>query len=165
MEHNDENQETPCILPVIARLDRLDRLIPLLAEKRSFSKSGVCGIETKNECKTLSSALEEVHHKGTLMERLALLEKRVLELSLEIVEGNTTSRSSSSTMQGQEMIGKNGNGDTINKQQTQDPSTTQAQEKVSPADGVVKEITASHRSRRQKTKSQKKWQWLFRHTC
>ncbi|XP_047944792.1 uncharacterized protein LOC125191312 isoform X2 [Salvia hispanica] len=164
MEHGDENQEAPCFLPVIARLDRLDRL--LLAEKHSFSKSGVCAIESKNECKTLSSALEEVHHKGTLMERLAFLEKRVLELSLEIVEGNTTSRSSSSTVQGPEMIGKNGNGDTNNKQQPEeDHSTIQAQEKASPADGVVKEITASYRSRRQKTKSQKKWQWLFRHTC
>ncbi|XP_057767989.1 uncharacterized protein LOC130988221 isoform X2 [Salvia miltiorrhiza] len=171
MEHGD-NQETPCFLPVIARLDRLDRL--LVEEKRSISKTDrACVAESKNECKTLSSALEEVHHKGTLMERLALLEKRVLELSLEINEGNTTSRSSStsSTLQGSEMVGENDselkhkseNGDAINKQQMRDPSTIQAQEKASPADEVVKERAA--RSRRQKTKSQKKWPWLFRHPC
>lgn len=56
--------------------------IQLLEEKRSFSKSDVFAVETKNGCKTLSLALEEVHHKGTLMERLAILEKRVLEVGL-----------------------------------------------------------------------------------
>lgn len=31
--------------------------------------------------KTLSSAIEEVHHKGTLMDRVAMLEKRLLQVS------------------------------------------------------------------------------------
>ena len=33
-----------------------------------------------NNNKTLSSAMEEVHHKGTLMERLEMLENRVLQV-------------------------------------------------------------------------------------
>lgn len=32
------------------------------------------------KCRTLSNALDEVHHKGTLMERLEMLEKRVLQV-------------------------------------------------------------------------------------
>lgn len=32
------------------------------------------------KCRTLSNALGEVHHKGTLMERLEMLEKRVLQV-------------------------------------------------------------------------------------
>ncbi|GKC19597.1 ALP1-like protein isoform X2 [Tanacetum coccineum] len=47
-------------------------------------------------CKTLSSALDDVHQKGTLIDRVAMLENRVLQLSLDMDEGST-SRSSSST--------------------------------------------------------------------
>lgn len=54
--------------------------IRLLEEKRTLSRSDFCAAESENESKTLSSALEEVQHKGTLMERLAILEKQVLEV-------------------------------------------------------------------------------------
>ncbi|KAH6772397.1 hypothetical protein C2S52_004812 [Perilla frutescens var. hirtella] len=177
MELHHDNQDSPaCFIPLIARFDRLDRLIQLLEEKRSLSRSEFSAVEAKNECWTVSSALDQVQHKGTLMERLAILEKRVLEID----EGNTSisrSRSSSSTTQGSEMIGKkdserqrkgdiiNGDGDTITKQQMEHPSTIQAQERASPAHGIVKEIAAaSHKRRTQKKKSQK-WTWLFRHIC
>lgn len=54
--------------------------IRLLEEKRTLPRRDFGTAEGENECKTLSSALEEVQHKGTLMERLAILEKRVLEV-------------------------------------------------------------------------------------
>ncbi|KAK9164832.1 hypothetical protein Scep_000023 [Stephania cephalantha] len=53
--------------------------------------------------KPLSSALQEVQFKGTLMERVAMQENRVLQLSLEMEE-DYLSRSSSSTARLQENI-------------------------------------------------------------
>ncbi|KAL7223654.1 hypothetical protein ACSBR1_025163 [Camellia fascicularis] len=61
--------------------------------------------EEEDECKTLSNALEEVLHKGSLMDRLQMLEKRVLQLSIYMDEGNT-SRSSSLTVPISEKIGQ-----------------------------------------------------------
>lgn len=38
-------------------------------------------VPEEDQCKTLSSAIEEAHQKGTLMERVAVLENRVLQVS------------------------------------------------------------------------------------
>ncbi|GFQ01776.1 hypothetical protein PHJA_002321500 [Phtheirospermum japonicum] len=93
----------------------------------SSSRRDVCAVESSNDCKTLFSALEEVQHKGTLIDRLALLENRVLQLSLEMDEGNT-SRSSSSTAQISIPIPKRQDDDNhclhFNTKQMQHPSTT-----------------------------------------
>ncbi|KAK2657703.1 hypothetical protein Ddye_010755 [Dipteronia dyeriana] len=68
---------------VLSRLDRLDNLVQLLEE--SHPSIGVIRkMKKEDDFKTLSSALEEVHRKGTLIERLTLLENRVLHLSLEM---------------------------------------------------------------------------------
>lgn len=37
-------------------------------------------IVDSSKCKTLSSALDDVQHKGTLIDRLAILENRVLKV-------------------------------------------------------------------------------------
>ncbi|PON50050.1 hypothetical protein PanWU01x14_226870 [Parasponia andersonii] len=97
----DQNEKQEIIttspLPILPRLERVDRLLQFLEEKHRSSvrkslRAGVPNMEAENNCnvKTLSSAMEEVHHKGTLMERLAMLEKRVLELCLKVDEGNTS---------------------------------------------------------------------------
>ncbi|XP_059298355.1 uncharacterized protein LOC132051076 [Lycium ferocissimum] len=84
--NQQENQDLASSLPVLPRLDRLDRLVQLLEEKHGISGRDTAlkkEEEESDESKTnmtLSSALEEVHHKGTLMERLALLETRVLQV-------------------------------------------------------------------------------------
>ncbi|KAL8200319.1 hypothetical protein R6Q57_011658 [Mikania cordata] len=96
-------------MPVLPRIDRLDRLLELLEEKHGKSRMlGSANDEDDSDidhkeknvdqtnCKTLSSALNDVHYKGTLIDRLAVLENRVLQLSLDMEEGST-SRSSSST--------------------------------------------------------------------
>lgn len=50
------------------------------ARKQNSSSSAIRqSLPEDQEFKTLSSALEEVHHKGTLMERVAMLENRVLQ--------------------------------------------------------------------------------------
>lgn len=47
-----------------------------------FSSGDLVKVEDQEQCKTISSALEEVHHKGTLMDRVAMLEDRVLQVFL-----------------------------------------------------------------------------------
>lgn len=51
----------------------------------SHSSSSACKtmepVPEEDQCKTLSSAIEEAHQKGTLMERVAVLENRVLQVS------------------------------------------------------------------------------------
>ncbi|PIN00733.1 hypothetical protein CDL12_26764 [Handroanthus impetiginosus] len=157
MEH-DKPQETTSFMPVIPRLDRLDRLLYLLEEKHSLSRRDFSVATKENgekECKTLSLALEEVQHKGTLMERLTMLENRVLQLSMEMDEGNT-SKSSSSTVQAPEKTGK---------ESESSIQEMQAQEGVSCTPGFVREGIAEHKSRGQKRKTTKKWLWLFRLRC
>ncbi|KAG5621808.1 hypothetical protein H5410_007026 [Solanum commersonii] len=70
--------------------------LQVLEEKHGMSAKNEKGEEENSEyCRSLSTALEEVHHKGTLVDRLTALENRVFKLSLEMEEGKT-SRSSSS---------------------------------------------------------------------
>ncbi|KAL5707321.1 hypothetical protein ACHQM5_025381 [Ranunculus cassubicifolius] len=95
MEEQQDNQQV-CSSgsPVISRLDRLDRLLQQLEKRQipSQENSNQRAIDD-NKCKPISSALEEVHTKGTLMERLTMLENRVLQLCLAIEDGNTSSSS------------------------------------------------------------------------
>eukprot|EP00262_Sarcandra_glabra_P009660 TRINITY_DN24156_c0_g1_i1.p1 TRINITY_DN24156_c0_g1~~TRINITY_DN24156_c0_g1_i1.p1 ORF type:complete len:155 (-),score=36.42 TRINITY_DN24156_c0_g1_i1:252-716(-) len=89
----------PPIVPVLSRLERVERLLNYMEGRRSPLEMGSVGIEkeeVEKQSKSLSSALEEVHFKGTLMERVAMLEIRVLQLSMEMEE-ESMSRSSSST--------------------------------------------------------------------
>ncbi|KAK1282250.1 hypothetical protein QJS10_CPB22g01523 [Acorus calamus] len=85
----DENDQLSS-MPILPRLDRLDRLVCHLEEKSSSSESYFSGPiptsqdDNEKQCKPLPAALEEVHSKGTLMERVAVLENRVLQMSLEL---------------------------------------------------------------------------------
>lgn len=102
MEHEEKQESSVEPLPVIPRLDRLNRLLQLLEEKEKHHTSDrhlPSPVVTKTQqqdddddgqCKALFSALKEVHHKGTLMERLSILENRVLQSSLEMFERNTS---------------------------------------------------------------------------
>ncbi|XP_058073348.1 uncharacterized protein LOC131222338 [Magnolia sinica] len=93
-----EEDELLPTMPVLPRLDRLDRLLQYLEERRNssdahYSCSFPINTGVDKQCKPLSSVLEEVHFKGTVMERVAMLENRVLQLSLEMEEGSTSSSS------------------------------------------------------------------------
>ncbi|KAL3344744.1 hypothetical protein AABB24_023939 [Solanum stoloniferum] len=94
-----DSKDLASSLPVLPRLDRLDFLLQVLEEKHGMSAKNEKGEEENSEyCRStlsLSTALEEVHHKGTLVDRLTALENRVFKLSLEMEEAKT-SRSSSS---------------------------------------------------------------------
>lgn len=59
-----------------------------LSARHSWS-SVLRNMEPENQYKTLSSAIEEVHRKGTLMERLAMLENRVLQVRRHLYMSNT----------------------------------------------------------------------------
>ncbi|GAA0173467.1 hypothetical protein LIER_27075 [Lithospermum erythrorhizon] len=110
MQGQQNFHESFSSLPILPRLDRLDRVLQFLEERHSlpkrlstdFSKKVEYGDqeytrihELEDPRKSLSSVLEEVHHKGTLVERLAMLENRVLQLSMDILEGNTSGSNSS----------------------------------------------------------------------
>ncbi|PIA26270.1 hypothetical protein AQUCO_09500027v1 [Aquilegia coerulea] len=108
MEH-DNQQFCSSTIPVISRLDRLDHLLQHLEKKQSCSSlkcsTPIAPEEKLNkQCKHLSSALEEVDSKGTLMERLEILENRVLQLSLQPEDGNTSSSSTSTKTDTEENI-------------------------------------------------------------
>lgn len=65
--------------------------LQLLEEKHSFSekhfpKPETGTMEPGDQCKRLSNALQEVHYKGTLIERLEMLEERVLKVYLKRME-------------------------------------------------------------------------------
>ncbi|XP_072968786.1 uncharacterized protein [Typha angustifolia] len=84
-----EQEELPrlYLMPVIPRLDRLDRVLDYIEEKHNLSgryEADLVPTESSEQCKPLVSALEEVPVKGTLMERVASLEHRVLKLTLEL---------------------------------------------------------------------------------
>ncbi|XP_030536797.1 uncharacterized protein LOC115745408 isoform X2 [Rhodamnia argentea] len=99
MEEEGEKSPAPA-LSVLQRIDRLGHLLQALEERQNSSARYPSGlavekIRTKEQdhCKAISSALEEAHHKGTLMDRVAMLEDRVLQLSLEIEVGNISKSS------------------------------------------------------------------------
>ncbi|XP_047320447.1 uncharacterized protein LOC124924452 [Impatiens glandulifera] len=77
-------RKNPMAMPVLSRLDRLDHLLQFLEEKQGLSSSPRNNENPKHieNFKTISSALEEINRKGTLMERLDILEDRVLKLSM-----------------------------------------------------------------------------------
>ncbi|KAB5534874.1 hypothetical protein DKX38_017960 [Salix brachista] len=96
----EEMQEFSSPLPVLPRLDRLDRLVMHLINlsadrilmsicsflvRKAQAKSVVRIVEAEDQCKNLSSVLEEVQHKGTLMDRLEMLENRVLQVSKHLI--------------------------------------------------------------------------------
>ncbi|KAK7262795.1 hypothetical protein RJT34_30376 [Clitoria ternatea] len=110
MRNRDEIEETSPPLSILQRLDRLERLMLFLEERHRYSAAHSGGVVEKcwkpeeEECKSFFSALEEVHRKGTLLERVALLENRLIQLSLDTDLGNT-SRSSSFTYVVAEKLG------------------------------------------------------------
>ncbi|KAL9366101.1 hypothetical protein Peur_037300 [Populus x canadensis] len=134
----EEKQELFSPLPVLPRLDRLDRLLQFLEEKHSSSgrgrhaaKSVVRTVEAEDQCKALTSALEEVQHKGTLMWRLETLENRAL--------------------QDEQMI--------IANKEKQDNSLID-QEITCTAEACVGSSKASQKGRRHKMKHRKRLGWL-----
>eukprot|EP00258_Populus_trichocarpa_P010206 XP_002317636.3 uncharacterized protein LOC7454999 isoform X1 [Populus trichocarpa] len=167
----EEKQEFSSPLPVLPRLDRLDRLLQFLEEKHSLSgrhtaKSVVRTVEAEDQFKNLSSALEEVQHKGNLMDRLEMLENRVLQLSLEMDIENT-SRSSSSTFQGPEKMGRD-EASTITTKEDEQMITTHKekqdsltdQEITCTAEACVRISKSSQKDKRHKKKRRAWLGWL-----
>ncbi|PSS00352.1 Protein FAM50A like [Actinidia chinensis var. chinensis] len=166
-----EKKESPSPLPVLPRLDRLDRLLQLLEEKNRVSEKLVIRkIEPEDQHITLSNALDEVHHKGTLMERLEMLEKRVLQLSLNVDE-KSTSRSSSSNFPVSEKLVRSSGLSSVTKEDQDETSALVGsrdplliQEETSPQ-ASIKSPENRPKSRKQKGKSGKIRRSWFRLGC
>ncbi|KAF7129784.1 hypothetical protein RHSIM_Rhsim10G0190400 [Rhododendron simsii] len=181
----EEKQEFTSALPVLPRLDRLGRLLQLLEEKHNTNSEKhvpqpVQIRDTKEQeeeeeegdkkCRTLSNALDEVHHKGTLMERLEMLEKRVLQLSLEIDEQNTSKSSTSSTVAVSEKLGNSSGLSSVTKDDQDVTSSTLegrpdplvVQEEKVYAQAPVTFLENRHNGRKQKSKPSRVWRRCFR---
>ncbi|XP_009758095.1 uncharacterized protein LOC107795333 isoform X2 [Nicotiana tabacum] len=177
-----KNQDLASSLPALPRLDRLDRL--LLEEKHGLSgrhspyKKEEVQLEDQCKTLTLSSALEQVHHKGTLMERLSVVETRLLQLSqisLYMDEGKL-SRSSSSTgvLSSSEKSGHTSVTSTVLTGQDEDEKANlhekiknslavAVEEKCLSIEGYLTEKTeqSTNMSRIKRRKSHRKWPgWL-----
>ncbi|THG18004.1 hypothetical protein TEA_001399 [Camellia sinensis var. sinensis] len=151
-----------------------DKTLQLLEEKHSLlgshsnsTKPVVRKMETEeeeeeDECKTLSNALQEVLHKGSLMDRLQMLEKRDLQLSIYMDEENT-SRSSSLTVPISEKIGQSsGLSSSVTKESDEDvviatfegrKDPLLIQEETSSAQCSVTKPQSCHNSKNQKRKA------------
>ncbi|TKY58421.1 hypothetical protein E2542_SST15482 [Spatholobus suberectus] len=143
MMNRDEREELNPPLSILQRLDRLERQLLFMEERHRYTAphSDVVANKALNpeeeKFKSMFSALEEVHHKGTLLERVAVLENRVIQLSIDMDLGNT-SRSSSSPSATAKKLGHGlgsleGNGLNVNEdmnmvttlQEKKDPLVTQ----------------------------------------
>ncbi|XP_058104282.1 uncharacterized protein LOC131248185 [Magnolia sinica] len=81
----EENGGSQPIMPILPRLDRLDSLMKCLEGKYNLSKwcdNPIWAVE--NRCRPLDLAVKEVYTKGSVLDRIASLENRFLQLSLEI---------------------------------------------------------------------------------
>ncbi|KAM3250740.1 hypothetical protein P3S67_023162 [Capsicum chacoense] len=160
-----ESKDLASTLPVLPRLDRLDFLLQVLEEKHGLSAVAKLVINNRvvkkeeedgEHCRTvsLSSALQEVHHKGTLLDRLTALENRVVKLSLEMEEGNTSRSSSSKSRNGS--VTRNDNEDekvNLKERQLQEEATTTEVTSLS-TENTDKEVVDNAKMRR---KSYRKW--------
>ncbi|XP_009597602.1 uncharacterized protein [Nicotiana tomentosiformis] len=170
-----ENKDLICSLPVIPRLDRLDFLLQLLEEKHGFSGRHSLNTvakkaeeEEEDKCKTqtltLSSALEQVYLKGTLIERLTALENRVSQLRLEMDEGKTSRWSSTKSSRHGSVAYKAARSEEDEKanlqerQLEEEASTTKA---ASLAEKTNHKVVSNAKMRRHPSKSYRKWLgWL-----
>lgn len=67
------------LFPVLLQMQTLEESHGLSA--RHPNDLAVKKFEPQDECKSISLALEEVHHKGTLVDRVAILENRLLQVA------------------------------------------------------------------------------------
>ncbi|ESR45152.1 hypothetical protein CICLE_v10002723mg [Citrus x clementina] len=144
MNHQEEQELlSQSTLPVLSRLDRLDRLVSDFFFCVCIMKSS-----TEDQCKTLAYALEEVNYKGTLMERLTMLENRVLELSLVMEEVEKTSRSSSCTIERAEKIEHKLSFTAITSQDDDTINSSQGTTNLVEASACERKSKGGHKDRR-----------------
>ncbi|CAN6486305.1 unnamed protein product [Victoria cruziana] len=104
-----EEERLKRFTPIIPRLERLDYLMRRLEEKQKRKQRGGSRGERDREGstqssrayhqRTLSSAVQEMQQKGSLLDRIASLENRLFQLSLDM-EVSSTSSSSTVPMSG-----------------------------------------------------------------
>ncbi|KAJ9152452.1 hypothetical protein P3X46_026017 [Hevea brasiliensis] len=80
-------------MPLVSRLDHLDFILNYLEGRQSLPKCSIRG--TERQSVPLDLAVREAYFKGSLVERVAFLERRLFQLCLE-VESSSTSQTSSS---------------------------------------------------------------------
>ncbi|PIA39946.1 hypothetical protein AQUCO_02600410v1 [Aquilegia coerulea] len=93
-QHDGNIQIQSSSKPVPVRLDRLDSLIKYLEGKQNSSGcGGISNNSTTRGCMSVDMAVRDSDTKGSILERLALLENRLFQLCLEIEASSTSSSS------------------------------------------------------------------------
>ncbi|XP_031503207.1 uncharacterized protein LOC116266222 isoform X2 [Nymphaea colorata] len=111
-EGREEDERFKTFTPIIPRLERLDYLMRRLEEKQKQRQTQQRGSRGEREResstqssrahhqRTLSSAVQEVQQKGSLLDRIASLENRLLQLSVDMEVSSSSSSSSTVHMSG-----------------------------------------------------------------
>ncbi|KAK4751704.1 hypothetical protein SAY87_020502 [Trapa incisa] len=86
----DPERRHSCIIPLISRLDHLDFIVKRLESKRETSK----WTSRSSEIMPLDLGTRDVCFKGSLMDRVTSLERRLLQLSLEMDSSNSSLKTS-----------------------------------------------------------------------
>ncbi|KAL3497784.1 hypothetical protein ACH5RR_040516 [Cinchona calisaya] len=99
--------------PLLSRLNRLDSLMKHLGEKKNlWGKKSSQDDNSKGrldgKCMPLNVAIEEVCSKGSLLDRIASLEDRLLQICLEIESYRRSCSSSTNTSSGASSASNNG---------------------------------------------------------
>ncbi|KAA8522056.1 hypothetical protein F0562_012630 [Nyssa sinensis] len=98
----DDERQSHSSLPLVSRLDRLDSIMKYLEVKQNISRSRSHNSVGRMErrCMPLDLAVGQSHSKGSLLDRVASLEDRLVQLCLEIeashISHSTVQTSSSS---------------------------------------------------------------------
>nr|XP_010919929.1 uncharacterized protein LOC105043903 [Elaeis guineensis] len=87
-------------VPLLPRLDRLDNLMEYLEWKHSWSRRSDGAVSPPQRwCVPLDLAVEEARAKGSVLHRVAVLEHRLAQLSLEMEASSVSSCSSVHTLE------------------------------------------------------------------
>ncbi|KAL6985781.1 hypothetical protein U1Q18_019154 [Sarracenia purpurea var. burkii] len=88
-------EDRPCHypIPLVTRLDRMDSAMKYIERnikrKQNLSRWSSHNLvrRAEGQCKPLNLAVEEAHSKGTLLDRVASLEDRLLQVRLSFFNG------------------------------------------------------------------------------
>ncbi|KAJ8774479.1 hypothetical protein K2173_016925 [Erythroxylum novogranatense] len=94
----DVSRQSNSTVPLVSRLDHVDFMMKCLEGKQNMQKwSNNNGVRiTERPCMPLDLAVRETYLKGSLMDRVTSLERRLFQLCLEM-EASSTSGTSSQT--------------------------------------------------------------------
>ncbi|CAL5359610.1 unnamed protein product [Camellia sinensis] len=86
----EDNKRCHSSIPLVSRLDRLDSIVKFIEGKEKLRRWSNQSLVRRvdRQCKPLDVAVREANSKGSLLDRVASLEDRLIQLCLEIESSN-----------------------------------------------------------------------------